>query len=368
MEESQISTKKPKQEQTFTSFSNLPKELRDMIWDFAIRDERPGAHFFLLGNLCEELNAVDLKYEQIHSKEEEKFPIFALRYSVDATDGFPRTTYNQSAYLIDSGLWTACRESRDAMQRRFRRAEHDPSILLSRVADGPTGRTGTFTTYGDGDEREDRPFAIMNHGLLCLQNLDGQYEKCERCEDAIAQLGDDIPFLKQHGYGKPFRDGVGHIAVEFDPNWKMPDEYHVAYDKRFSRSVCHVPNLWFIDYRIRRSKDPARSRAEDLNDPYIFYGNGCRFVSVHPKETEWEFEDGTLLSTQGHNVFGFVNELAKSHHLTELGDVTEDPNSPGDYQDYFDEFEFIHLWDNESQLQLDESNCNLGVLAFETWE
>jgi hypothetical protein len=30
----------------FHQFSDLPKELRDEIWDTAIRDDGPGVHFF----------------------------------------------------------------------------------------------------------------------------------------------------------------------------------------------------------------------------------------------------------------------------------------------------------------------------------
>ena len=49
-------------------------------------------------------------------------------HNPDGSDGqqqFPWVQGNRWAYLIDSGLWAACTESRDAIERRFKVAEED---------------------------------------------------------------------------------------------------------------------------------------------------------------------------------------------------------------------------------------------------
>ncbi|OTA57691.1 hypothetical protein K449DRAFT_133271 [Hypoxylon sp. EC38] len=64
MDDSEIYTRQPSQSYNFTVFGNLPKELRDMIWDFATRDARPGAHFFFFTNIEKE-GSYDIQNECI---------------------------------------------------------------------------------------------------------------------------------------------------------------------------------------------------------------------------------------------------------------------------------------------------------------
>lgn len=59
----------PSRDRTFPLFGTLPKEIRDMTWDFATRDRQRGVHFFSLlfdhnheVNLSDEYTVYDAKY------------------------------------------------------------------------------------------------------------------------------------------------------------------------------------------------------------------------------------------------------------------------------------------------------------------
>ncbi|KAI1380612.1 hypothetical protein F4677DRAFT_404064 [Hypoxylon crocopeplum] len=112
--------------ETFYPFPRLPKELRDKIWKFAIRSTRPGANFFTISTVpddqelafAEELVSDEKKYGMITSISTKgrlslSAPILMWK-SVDAS----WIHHNPSAYLVDSGVWTARKESRMVMERQ----------------------------------------------------------------------------------------------------------------------------------------------------------------------------------------------------------------------------------------------------------
>ncbi|OTA76164.1 hypothetical protein M434DRAFT_18535 [Hypoxylon sp. CO27-5] len=246
MDDSEIYTRQPSQGYNFTVFGNLPKELRDMIWDFAIRDARPA-------------------------------------------------------------------ESRDAMERRYRIANHpNPQNVLGRAIGNSTGRSGICNTNDNHEKEEKQYFTILAQDLVCFQ----VHELSEF--DLVAYC---LGFVKHKSF-----DGANHVALEYDPNWEImeEDDFNAGYphpggyiDSLVLAKANLTCTMWFIDYRIRRSRDPSRSRVGIRDGRNVFYGNGCRFVSVDPSDTEWEYGDGTPLSVEGHNVFMFVNDMAKAEHLYE---------------------------------------------------
>ncbi|KAK1763741.1 hypothetical protein QBC33DRAFT_549069 [Phialemonium atrogriseum] len=83
------------------------------------------------------------------------------------------TTSNPSAYLIDSGLWTACKELRERMERRFdtegwrrRIIPYRETPFEKELPDAPA--TATFTSSG-----ERRCFTTYpKSDLFCLQPFD----------------------------------------------------------------------------------------------------------------------------------------------------------------------------------------------------
>ncbi|KAI0376263.1 hypothetical protein F5Y04DRAFT_266802 [Hypomontagnella monticulosa] len=241
---------------TFPLFGLLPGELRNAIWDFAAtRDERPGAHFFL----SHEIRDVDPTNQCVLGDTNDPHEsLSAPQYSEDGETKTSWRTNNRSLYITDGGLWTACRESRAAMLRNQRR---QPSSETHHPR-----RTGYFTDYDEsGEKGEKQYFSILKHDLVCLQTPD------------IAQVhfGDAL---------HPRLQDVENIALEFNPDWDFPtsaDFFNVLYGVKLrtageALAEARYMNrtLWFIDYSIRRTKDPARANTSIRDDRPVFYGKG----------------------------------------------------------------------------------------------
>jgi len=101
----------------FHHFPMLPWELRDLIWDISIRPDQPGAHFFTVFSPSIEENKKAMEVYSMKSAYGAT-ELAASRCSNGKADR-SWTTSNPSTYLIDSGLWTACKESRERMEHRF---------------------------------------------------------------------------------------------------------------------------------------------------------------------------------------------------------------------------------------------------------
>ncbi|KAK0657210.1 hypothetical protein B0T16DRAFT_452692 [Cercophora newfieldiana] len=83
---------------TFHPFPWLPPELRDMIWDFAIRPDRPGVHFFTILDDWVESDEDAMKYHTLQPASEST--TLAMAYG----EGAASDPHNYSTSLIDSGL------------------------------------------------------------------------------------------------------------------------------------------------------------------------------------------------------------------------------------------------------------------------
>ncbi|KAK3360086.1 hypothetical protein B0T25DRAFT_119600 [Lasiosphaeria hispida] len=82
-----------------------------MIWDFAVRPDQPGAHFFTVLNKRHEDELAVMKE---HSVLRQSPVLAAPRGCRDNEHSYSWTaSSNPSAYMVDSGLWTACRTSRE---------------------------------------------------------------------------------------------------------------------------------------------------------------------------------------------------------------------------------------------------------------
>lgn len=97
---------------SFHQFGDLPWELRDQIWNLAVRPACPGIQIFKLYNREDtgalekmRIMVLDEDYADAHHDHQLIIP------------GSDES--NISTYLIDGGLWTACKESRRVMERRF---------------------------------------------------------------------------------------------------------------------------------------------------------------------------------------------------------------------------------------------------------
>ncbi|KAI1408228.1 hypothetical protein F5Y13DRAFT_172891 [Hypoxylon sp. FL1857] len=290
---------------TFHPFPRLPKELRDQIWDMAIRPDRPGAHFFstVYGSNRKE-ETVDNHFMVI------KTP---LPYKVNsnfriAAPGFPplsRTTLswvanNPSMYLFDSGLWSACKESRSRMMWRVKPELWTRGALGEQFKGWPLHmfpdeliRDMPATGYFHAGEGV-RYFTVFPHqDLICIQPPEPKPFSLGRCFDVTSSA----PFMSNYwGF-----TGRKNIAIEFSPEWVQPDLYQDLVNA-ILEDMSYIDKLWFIDYRIRQRTDA--SIAKRLGMPlgeflekkaslhpstyrHVFYGSDRTFVEGDPYGDDW---------------------------------------------------------------------------------
>ncbi|KAI2634941.1 hypothetical protein GGS26DRAFT_605086 [Hypomontagnella submonticulosa] len=252
---------------SFHLFPLLPKELRDKIWDAAIRPEQPGAHFFSL-------------IRPDHTEGEEHFEYFppvdmvplepdkvwrdgkiaAPGCSPSSPTTLSWTANNPSLYTYDSGLWSACKESRERMEWRFKskrwnkdaREHHfkDPSYVLDNKESNAVSTTGYFRT-----DESLRYFTTYPHqDLFCLQYR--RRGTLKICNPWLESIDADVPFLSwDFGFMGP-----RNVGIEFDPEWALTEYSGIsgifwgllgAYEEWMN---C-ADTLWLIDTRIRRRDD-----------------------------------------------------------------------------------------------------------------
>jgi hypothetical protein len=307
---------------TFHLFPLLPKELRDAIWDFAIRPEGPSAHFFTVFESSNDAEWSLLSQHAMRHPLAERCCLAAPHARSDTSDDnqekqFSWVRGNRSAYLIDSGLWTACTESRDAMERRFKLAECDiksAAMPLERPAKNLLNLpvTELFQVTPNGEWRRCLTRADTDLFLLRPFNSDTVEWECVRTPMPIFDRAD-------HFY-------ASHIALDYDPEWLTDGNYldywsdwvspkSIGCAIRAATDQLHwAKKLWFVDYRIRRRPDALPT----TTGRHQFYGHGCTFTEVREGDADWEVDHSK-------NIFRFLEELYKQ--VLEYCDDIEE-NSP----------------------------------------
>ncbi|KAI0008541.1 hypothetical protein F4779DRAFT_628425 [Xylariaceae sp. FL0662B] len=345
--------------QTFFPFARLPTELREQIWNYALQPTQPRAQFFTLFNLEPDETAVDsLSRSGVHFGHRD-VALPSYKYGLAAPRGRGSTApswidCNPSSYMFDSGLWDACRESREIIRKRHTlrnwwdlMEEHQAESWSIMQSHGPTPiddihTVGTFTAGG-----ERRTLAISPRSdLLCLQPFDFDNISWDRVGDCVIL----------------FSLGVRHVALEYNPTWgveavRSQDLHWKArpgecfQDTKYqelgcvggaaTKSMLWARHLWFIDYGIHRSSGGA---GHSENDRQVFYGMGCRFVEIRRGDPEWE-----ISAQEGTTIYDFLDVLD-----SELNRYFYYGYGPHDDYDEWVEYPRYH-------------NPEVGVLACEPW-
>ncbi|KAJ3531655.1 hypothetical protein NM208_g8785 [Fusarium decemcellulare] len=267
----------------FHRFGYLPKELRDHIWNLAIRPSCPGVHIYKLENAKNRnKNSFLLAYYSTRYRLAApscKTPAIADE-SGESSDKMPSWRDNNiSTYLIDAGLWTACQESRWAMARNFKDVQW-PKLPgeYDHLRTGWSGKLNMATlAYVPGGNcwshffhaaRPHRDLFILQHPSLLVE-----WEK----------LDEELVFGSLLGN----YNGKLNLAFEYDSKWGVKIEkakglfgiiYNIVDAVSFLSSS--VDKIWLVDYNLRRKHD-APAEEEGVT----FYASDRKFTEV---ECDWE--------------------------------------------------------------------------------
>ncbi|RYP06042.1 hypothetical protein DL764_003405 [Monosporascus ibericus] len=280
---------------TFTRFAKLPKELRDEIWTAAIRPDQPGVHYFTIYNRSDEKESStigdDAAFIMPHPEEPDvPSAVAAPRCNRSEPNARSWITSNPSTYLIDGGLLTACKESREVMDKHLR-------ALLGVLM---TKQVTPILRHSDKNYNQEKdPDAAVTASFV--QHGERRYFRVKPELDLFVLQPYDFDTLDDwwhFGYsayifGKPH---VGHIALEYGPKWASDFESEVGFSycadgalgcvsRATTNENTWVENLWFIDYRIRRCPEESLL----LDKRHIFHGVGCRYVEVQESDPGWDW-------------------------------------------------------------------------------
>ncbi|KAH7020200.1 hypothetical protein EDB80DRAFT_870791 [Ilyonectria destructans] len=327
---------------TFDRFSDLPSELRDQIWSFALRTARPGVHIFRLYNSYKDDHAGAHDVVSLHyyfNGHRLAAPLWDRYFdNIDAK----YSDRNVSTYLIDGGLWTACKESRLVMEKHFQSSEWNHQRKYKRkdligkecrhLLNMPA--TGYFCCDGGAAPHY---FTVLPHQDLfvlqpeSLDNIDWDRIKFD------IPIGSTLKGFK----------GIRHLAIEYNPEWGIQMSKAEPHQADFpivqtliqaAFNADHAWKIWFIDHNLKRKKDsPVVEENTSCYDTNAFYANDRKFVDVKcdyraTSLDNWRYiqqvGDGCRHESSIYFVRSLVEEINASMDLDDSG-ADETPCSVG---------------------------------------
>ncbi|UKZ78330.1 hypothetical protein TrVFT333_006066 [Trichoderma virens FT-333] len=281
----------------FHQFVNLPTELRLIIWKYALRPispTLPGAHFFSVPNNDEDGEIINEFKVQCHlgpdceAEHDYLSPLTAPKFG----SCHSWTSNNPSAYLWDFGMWSACQESREIIEKHYKMEYwkmrlHQEKVLGngdSYLCNDVDVCIPFFSPRRDGNWC----FSIHpNRDLVCLQPTNAKHIRFYKDYEHI----NDFCIV---GWDMTLR-GFANLAFEYDSSWYDGlDKIHNASDlfKEMSprglfirtivsmddRDYCAPRTLWLIDYSLKRDKE--RDDHSPSEEGKVFHGSDRRFVQV----------------------------------------------------------------------------------------
>lgn len=256
----------------FHLFPDLPKELRDCIWDMAICDDDPAVHFFTIYDAQDDSNSAFDPTNKVHATRNSCVLRFSIGFAAPRFRGCNQVlwAYNSRyTYLTDSALWTACHESRERMLRHLRGSE---GMNMGFIPDNGERQYLTIRPSAD---------------LFCLQrpdnsniSLDSRYHW-----ESIH----NFPLFRWHRYVNPWKSSrTMNVAIEYDPAWEIFDPRKdcgpfQAVTNSFGKidEKHGLVTFWFIDYRLTRKYKPGNRERQ------MFRAGNLAFVEVDSTDWEW---------------------------------------------------------------------------------
>lgn len=197
--------------------------------------------------------------------------------------------------MQDSGLWTACKASRQRMLKYFQPQMTSTRFeVVSRSLALPTSAHIGFRR-GKGEQQylSIRP----STDLLCLQiprDIKG-FDLSGSDEGEIWEaLRNFEPFNKPpagvlRNTLSTRLSTLRHIAVEFDPKWNDHDSPFTYRTFFWVRKLYGLEDFWFIDYRLKHRTTPY---SDSISPRWkVFHGRHCKFVEVPDQDIDWTYGD-----------------------------------------------------------------------------
>ncbi|KAF5988885.1 hypothetical protein FCOIX_288 [Fusarium coicis] len=231
------------------NFSDLPREIRDMIWPLVLRDDHPGVHIF--GHYDENKKDMPGGRSLMHGN------LFSGILSEPSPDRYftsldkNRKNENISTYLIDGAMWNTCKESRLAVEKHF---SQDLFVFQPNELD-------SVDWYFVGS----RP-----------------------------TKGDNRPAFRR----------LQHIAIEYDPEWAEENESSylaMSHLVEAAYELKDIQKLWFIDHSLKRKK--AAPEFNESGDCWIslnaFYARDRKFLEIDWRSSCGPLEDWDYVKPVG---------------------------------------------------------------------
>lgn len=313
-----------------------------MIWEAALRPARRGAHTIVFGHQdsdsCDGIRAVHIPW----------IKPFSLHHPPGVCTPFIGLSENpnSSAFLIDGGFWTACKESRVVIEKAFRnKVWIDFLNFWTLTADlssqGSVSDEEAFEKSPGDKSIWDVPmtgriantshyFTMFPHkDLLILETTNLSWDHWGAFESKS-----HYPFLlnlqgpamrAKRRYHRRFDRRFHNVAVRYDPEVCPLEFFRQITSRSFLRSVCgSIIGLYIIDPALQRKSTQYGDKGGGA-DPYegktIFYSGDSRYIELEPffdekglheDEPRWMRKPGRL-EELCNGWYGFVPQLILEH-------------------------------------------------------
>ncbi|KAK7696775.1 hypothetical protein SLS64_014225 [Diaporthe eres] len=273
----------------FTIFSRLPHELRDQIWDQAIRDDGPAAHFFTMYDPAVDTDHAVRQEKRVHATSGGNDPSYRVGLAAPHDRRWGEhswTVGNVSAYMTDSGLWTACRASRRRMLWHFRPTATSSPAAPDPADELPASSTAPVTMPFRRDNGERQYLTIRpSEDLLCFQLASSSAISRQEGDHWIHLQNFPLFRWRRPGGGWESPQRMRHIAIEYDVEYL--DEMTASWLRQsciMAEDVVGLAGFWFINYRLERRYRPDKDRRARKT---FRAAGGVEFVEVRKGDDEW---------------------------------------------------------------------------------
>ncbi|KAF5988546.1 hypothetical protein FBULB1_1422 [Fusarium bulbicola] len=265
---------------SFHYFGRLPPELQAHIWKLSVRPAKPGVHVFSLNSGSNE-NLSTRGGNTVASPAPPSY-LSAPKWAFDPTSNRPRnlrdttaswTQNNPSTYLLDSGLWSACSQSRNIIRDKLDETKFLVVRTRANHQDANDTRLDTLGAYTS----QRRSIVVSPKDDLFILQLDHP--------DAFVWYLRDPAIPSETPAGAPQLRNVGWqynpiwaTSVRESP-WSLSLTYLCCY---IVYGVKHggLEALWLINYRIKRKYWVPSEEELNEPEPRIFESDGFRFTEV----------------------------------------------------------------------------------------